>query len=337
MQYEEQTYRRLLRQYEETRMRHLHEQRTRRDKIYAELPEIAALDRQMAEDSAAAARAALDGNPAALERLTDTNCRISAQKEEILRSAGYPADILEQTYTCPDCRDTGFIGTEKCHCFKQALTLALSKNSILSHILEKENFTTFSFSYYDDLTADPQLHLTPRDNIRKVVADARQFVDEFDTVCRNLLIYGNTGVGKTFLTNCIAKALMDTAHHVVYMTSHALFEVFESHRTDRSAPEDTSLYHYIFNCDLLIIDDLGTELSNAFTNSWLYTCINERYLHRRATVISTNLSLEQLHDRYSERIFSRITGNYTLLKLIGKDIRVLKRVEEAHRNTFRQP
>ncbi|MCH5273091.1 MAG: ATP-binding protein [Lachnospiraceae bacterium] len=336
MQYEEQSYRHLLRQYEETRMRHLREQRARRDDIYAKLPEIAAFDSRIAESSVAAARAALNGDTAALERLSDTNRLISAQKEKVLREAGYPKDFLELTYTCPDCKDTGFIGTEKCHCFKQALTLALSKNSTLAHILEKENFETFSFSYYDDLTADPQLHLTPRDNIRMVVADARRFVDEFDTGCRNLLIYGNTGVGKTFLTNCIAKALMDTAHHVVYVTSHTLFETFEAHRFDRSEDfEDTTLYHYIFNCDLLIIDDLGTELSNAFTNSWLYTCVNERHLRQNATIISTNLSLEQLRDRYSERIFSRITGNYTLLKLIGKDIRVLKRMEEANRGALR--
>lgn len=335
MQYEEQAYRRLLRQYEETRMRHQKEQRERRERLYAELPELAALDRQIAEASASAARAALDGDTTALEQLADTNRLIACRREALLQNAGYPADILEPAYTCPDCKDTGFNGTERCHCFKQALTSSLSINSIPLHVLERENFDTFSFSYYDDLTADPQLHLTPQSNIRKVMADARRFVEEFDTGCRNLLIYGNTGVGKTFLANCIAKALMDTAHHVVYMTPHALFEAFEAHQFDRlEVPEDATLYHYIFHCDLLIIDDLGTELSNTFTNSWLYTCINERYLHQKATVISTNLSLEQLHERYSERIFSRITGNYILLKLIGKDIRALKRMEEAHQTVF---
>lgn len=332
MHQEEQYYNRLLRSYEETRVRHLHEQKLKREEIYAKLPVLAELDRQIASDSVSAARAALDGDTAALEQLSENNRKISLQKTQILQSAGYPADCLELTYTCPDCKDTGFIGQEKCHCFKQALTLALSENSTLSHLLEKENFDTFSFSYYDDLTADTQLQITPRANIRKIVADARQFVNEFDTVCRSLLIYGNTGVGKTFLTNCIAKALMDTAHHVVYMTSHALFETFEAHRFEHAEqPESSILYHYIFHCDLLIIDDLGTELSNAFTNSMLYTCINERQLHRKSTVISTNLSLEQLRDRYSERIFSRITGNYTLWKLIGKDIRVLKRMEEVRR------
>ncbi len=321
-------YKRLLRDYEETRTRHLHDQKMRREQIYKELPELDALDRRIAEASVSAARAALEGNTEALDRLADNNHRISEQKNQILQAAGYPADYLELTYTCPDCKDTGFIGQEKCHCFKQALTFAMSEASTLPRILEKENFSTFSFSYYDDMTADSQLKLTPRDNIRKIVTDAKCFIEEFDTKNRSVLIYGNTGVGKTFLTNCIAKALLDSAHHVVYMTSHALFDTFEAHRFDHNEePDVNSLYRYIFQCDLLIIDDLGTELSNSFTNSMLYTCINERQIHGKSTVISTNLSLEQLRDRYSERVFSRITGNYTLWKLIGKDIRVLKRME----------
>jgi len=332
MHQEELHYNRLLRSYEETRTRHLHEQKERQDAVYRELPALAALDRRMAESSVAAARAALDGDSSALDRLAENNAQITQQKQELLQSAGYPANYLELTYTCPDCKDTGFIHREKCHCFKQALTFALSETSTLSHLLERENFEHFSLSYYDNMTTDSRLQLTPRENMEKILEDARQLVAEFDSVSRSVLIYGNTGVGKTFLTNCIAKALLDTAHHVVYMTSHNLFETFEAHRFDHSGETsgDASLYHYIFHCDLLIIDDLGTELSNSFTNSMLYTCINERQLRKKSTIISTNLSLEQLRDRYSERIFSRITGNYTLWKLIGKDIRVLKRMEGAH-------
>lgn len=320
-------YQRLLREYEETRTRHLHEQKMRRDSVYEAIPELDVLDRQIAEASVSAARAALNGDTDALDRLAENNRLISEKKQQLLLSAGYPADYLELTYTCPDCKDTGFIDREKCHCFKQALTFALSEASTLPRVLEKENFSSFSFSYYDDITADSQLRLTPRDNMCKIVADAKSFVENFDNESRSVLIYGNTGVGKTFLSNCIAKALLDSAHHVVYMTSHGLFETFEAHRFDHGEPSDSnSLYQYIFRCDLLIIDDLGTELSNSFTNSMLYTCINERQLQGKSTVISTNLSLEQLRDRYSERIFSRITGNYTLWKLIGKDIRVLKRM-----------
>ncbi len=327
MHQEDYHYRRLLRSYEETRTTHLWDQRARRDRVYGELPELDTLDRQIAESSVAAARSALDGDTGALDRLAETNRLLSDKKKQILQDAGYSKDYLELTYTCPDCKDTGFIGNEKCDCFKQALTFALSEASTLPHLLEKENFDTFSFSYYDDMTADSQLQLTPRANMQRILADAKRFVDEFDASGRSVLIYGNTGVGKTFLTNCIAKALLDTAHHIVYLTSHALFEAFEAHRFDHSDVASGSLYQYIFRCDLLIIDDLGTEVSNAFTNSMLYTCINERQLQRKSTVISTNLSLEQLRDRYSERIFSRITGNYTLWKLIGKDIRVLKRME----------
>lgn len=329
MYQEELQYNKLLRSYEETRTRHIREQKERRETVYGVIPELATLDRKMAESSVAAVKAALDGDSSALDRLGKDNSRITLEKKELLQSAGYPTDYLELTYTCPDCKDTGFINKEKCHCFKQALTFALSETSTLPHLLKQENFDHFSFSYYDNMTTDSRLQLTPRENMEKIVADAKQFVDEFDYAGRSILIYGNTGVGKTFLSNCIAKALLDTAHHVVYMTSHSLFEVFEAHRFDHTAEDsgDASLYQYIFHCDLLIIDDLGTELSNSFTNSMLYTCINERQLRKKSTVISTNLSLEQLRDRYSERIFSRITGNYTLWKLIGKDIRVLKRME----------
>lgn len=324
-------YAELLRAYEETRNRHLHEQKLRQEEIYNALPELAAIDREIAESSVSAARTALDGDNSLFADLQKHNRLLSEKKQQILTSAGYPADYLALTYTCADCKDTGFIGTERCHCFKQALTFALSEASTLPHLLEQENFDTFSFSYYDDRTTDSQLELTPRENMKHVVATAKEFVENFDTSPGSLLIYGNTGVGKTFLTNCIAKALLDTAHHVVYMTSHGLFEAFENHRFRHQESEDeASLYRYIFDCDLLIIDDLGTELSNSFTNSMLYTCINERQLRKKSTIISTNLSLEQLRDCYSERIFSRITGNYTLLKLLGKDIRVLKRMERSH-------
>lgn len=328
MQSQDLIYNRLLREYEETRNRHQRELSSRRGSVYKELPVLSELDARMAEASVSAVKAALDGDPSVLARLREDNLLISGQKKQILAAAGYPEDYLELTYTCPDCKDTGFIGNDKCHCFKQALTFALSRTSTLKHLLEKENFSTFSFSYYDDRTADNQLKLTPRENMQKIVADAKSFTENFDTTPRSILIYGNTGVGKTFLTNCIAKELLDSAHHVVYMTSHGLFETFESHRFNHEdTTEDASLYDYIFRCDLLIIDDLGTELSNSFTNSMLYTCLNERQLRQKSTIISTNLSLEQLRDRYSERIFSRITGNYTLWKLIGKDIRVLRRME----------
>ena len=328
MQQEELHYRRLLREYEETRQFHEGEQRRKRSELYDELPELEELDHRIALEAVSAAQKAMEGDPLALKALETTLSDIKLQKKKLLAAAGYPEDYPSITYRCADCRDTGFIGHEKCHCFKQALTLALSDNGLLPQVLERENFSTFSYSYYDDTVADPQLNITPRKNIQNVVEAAKDFTANFDSVFRNLLIYGNTGVGKTFLTNCIARELLTSAHHVVYLTAFRLFELFGEHQKYKPEEKDSTLFQYLFDCDLLIIDDLGTELSNAFTNTSLYTCLNERLHSRKSTLISTNLSLEQLRDRYSERIFSRITGNYTFLKLIGKDIRLQKRIQE---------
>ena len=328
MQQEELHYRRLLREYEETRQLNESEQRRLQSELYDELPEVEALDQKLASESVAAGMRALEGDSSALKDLEETVRTIKHQKAQLLSAAGYPADYPTISYRCPDCKDTGFIGREKCHCFKQALTLALTDNELLTTLLERENFSTFSYSYYDNTVADPQLNITPLQNIKKVVETARDFTAQFDTVFRNLLIYGNTGVGKTFLTNCIAKELLDSSHHVVYLTAFRLFELFAEHQNYKIEDKDSTLFQYIFDCDLLIIDDLGTELSNAFTNTSLYTCLNERLHAKKSTLISTNLSLEQLRDRYSERIFSRITGNYTFLKLIGKYIRLQKRIQE---------
>ena len=138
-----------------------------------------------------------------------------------------------------------------------------------------------------------------------------------------MLIYGNTGVGKTFLANCIAREILNNAHSVVYITATELFETFSKHSFDRDNDyELDSKVEYINSCDLLIIDDLGTELSNSFTNSQLYSCINNRILKNLSVIISTNYQLNELQTTYSERIFSRFVGEYSILRLIGDDIRI---------------
>ena len=142
-----------------------------------------------------------------------------------------------------------------------------------------------------------------------------------------MLIYGNTGTGKTFLSNCIAKELLDLEYSVIYFTTFELFELFEKTTFSKNteSKEDAS---QLFDCDLLIIDDLGTELTNSFTTTRLFTCLNERLLRKKSTMISTNLNLPQLADLYSERIFSRITSYYTILKMFGPDIRIEKKLRK---------
>ena len=183
-----------------------------------------------------------------------------------------------------------------------------------------------TFDYYDDSQTDPSTGRTALGNAKLAVDTCRSFVDQFDRTFDNLYFYGSTGVGKTFLSNCVAKALIDSGHSVLYFTSFQLFTILEESKFHgdalaREQQED------LFSCDLLIIDDLGTELTNRFSVSQLFLCLNERLLRRKSTVISSNLDLEHLFETYSERNFSRIISNYTLLKLTGADIRLKKRTQ----------
>ena len=260
------------------------------------------------------------------EDLASTIAQISTEKERLLIAHGYPSDYLKPVYTCADCQDTGYIDGQKCHCFEKEIVNFLYAQSNLKDILENENFSHFNLEYYPDDYIEEATGLTPRDNIQSVVATVRSFIDNFSTAPGNLLLYGNTGVGKTFLTNCIAKELLDQSYTVVYLTSIKLFDILETNKFDRdiSRTEKDSSLSYILSSDLLIIDDLGTELNNSFTSSQLYHCIDTRLTNHRSTIISTNLSFDDLREQYSERIFSRITSNYSLLKITGDDIRLKK-------------
>jgi DNA replication protein DnaC len=165
--------------------------------------------------------------------------------------------------------------------------------------------------------------------MQKVVAGCKNFINHFKKNHDNLLLLGNTGVGKTFLANCIAKELLDRGYTVIYLTAFRLFDILEKHKFSKdedSSYEAANQFDYILDCDLLIIDDLGTELNNSFTNSQLYLIINERLLRQKSTVISTNLSLPNINTTYGERIFSRIVSSYGVHRIIGEDIRLLKAV-----------
>ena len=153
------------------------------------------------------------------------------------------------------------------------------------------------------------------------------FIDSFGTEFNNLFFYGDVGVGKTFLSTCIAKEIMNREYSVLYFSAPQLFNTLAKNAFDKNDIDAHNMCEYIFDCDLLIIDDLGTEYTNAFIASQFFTCINERLLHRKSTIISTNLSLESLADLYTERSFSRITSRYSLLKIVGDDIRIKKKLE----------
>ena len=318
-------YNRLLQRYDEIQFHNRHLEEKRYQEVIRIIPEIEQIDKEIASNGIAYAKLALTNNQISATELDAANQVLVRQKRQLLVAHGFPTDYLSPIYNCSDCKDTGFIDGEKCHCFKQAIINFLYEQANLGHILKSENFDHFRFDYYADDQKDPYLRLTPRENIEHIVKDCQKFIASFEDRYDNILVYGNTGVGKTFLVNCIAKEILDMSYTVVYLTSFQFFDIMEKHTFSRSLEEKTEASHqfeHIFDCDLLIIDDLGTETVNSFIASQLYQCMNERHLHKKSTIISTNLSFDDIKNRYSERVFSRIVSNYKPFKIIGTDIRL---------------
>lgn len=318
-------YRDIMYKYDQLRLKNKRLVASRYEELYEKIPELRNIQNEIINLSTNQARMELLTPD---EKLDEKAYRAKKdelinKKTELLLANGYPADFLSPIYSCKDCKDTGYIDNKPCHCLKQYEITSLYKNSNLADILEKENFDTFNPTFYDNKHIVENLSLTARENILRVKAVCLDFVKHFDTAYDNLIFYGETGVGKTFLTHCIAKELLDTSHTVVYLTSLQLFDILEKnkfYKTDEYLNNEQ--ISYILNCELLIIDDLGTELANGFTTSQLYYFIEERHMNQKSTIISTNLSFQELRERYSERIFSRFTGYYNFYMIAGDDIRI---------------
>ena len=287
-------YDELMRTYEQRQLDNEHALRKRYETACSMIPKLPALDDAISSISIKQARLLLDGHEDALSKLKEEISRLSAQKQALLCSHGFPEDYLELHYLCPDCKDTGYIGTNKCHCFKKAIVDLLYTQSNLQEILEKENFSTFSLDYYSSNHKDPLTGRSSLEAVQTALHICHEFVDTFSEDFRNILLYGDTGVGKTFLSHCIAKEVMDSSYSVIYFSASRLFDVLAKNMFGKKEEETDDSLDYIYNCDLLIIDDLGTELANTFTISQLFSCLNERILRRKSTIISTNLALDDI-------------------------------------------
>ena len=301
------------------------EQRRKED-VYKAIPRIQEIDQIMATSSIDAIRSRLKGNADNTVSTKEQNQALIAEKADLLKTHGFAEDYLKPIYTCPLCKDTGRIGNEYCSCFKQASISLLYRQSTLDTILQTENFEHFDMSYYST-EPDGSHPYTPYDNMNNILNKTKSFVETFDKQGGNLLFYGETGLGKTFLSNCIAKALLDTQHTVLYQSSIHLFEDVCGDVIMKKGqnPGSKETYRYLYSCDLLIIDDLGTEFTNSFVSSELYDILNTRMRENKSTVISTNLNLKELTERYSDRITTRIFAEYKVFNFYGDNIRLAKR------------
>lgn len=318
-------YDEIIRSYDARQLKNQHILEERMRDAYAQLPRLKEIDDAIASCSVAQAKRLLDGDGAALSTLREQLTAYRHEKTALLAEHGFAPDYFEPVYTCPDCRDTGFIDGKRCHCFEQAAINLVYTQSNLREVLEKENFDTFSFDYYSSEDINPATGLSSLDTAKNAVLKCHDFIEHFGDTFSNLYFYGDTGIGKTFLSNCVAKELMDRGYSVIYFTAFQLFDIL-SKGVFKKDEEAIAAHQNIFDCDLLIIDDLGTELTNSFTTSQLFLCLNERILRKKSTIISTNLGMNELADIYSERVLSRISSNYTQIKLFGADIRILKRM-----------
>lgn len=249
---------------------------------------------------------------------------LKKKKTEILKSHGYPEDYLEPKYECNICKDTGYVNGKRCKCFNQKLINIYYKQSSIAEILQKENFSNFNFEYYSDKPYGDKP--SPRANMRTIVEFALNFIKHFDTIEESLFFYGNSGLGKTFLANCIAKELLDRGKSVIYRTAPDLIEGLRINKLNPDSEIYNEYLELLKECDLLIIDDLGTEPITAFSLQEFFNILNTRLLLGKKFIISTNLPLSEIMAIYPERIYSRIFGHFKLLNFYGEDIRLKKKM-----------
>ncbi|MGL5244402.1 MAG: ATP-binding protein [Sarcina sp.] len=313
----------LLDLYEKIRTEEKEKLKNRVAEINAKYPKILDLDREIGKISVKLSLTVLkksDNKTEEIQQLRDLMENLRAQKYEMLVKEGYPQNYLNLNYKCRKCKDTGFIGINKCSCFNQKLIELYYKNSHLQEALKQNNFNLFDINYYSNLKR-PEERFSPRENMEKILDKLiTDYIPNFKNSNENILFYGNSGTGKTFLSCCISKELLDKGFLVVYRTSDELVRNLREIRFDNNK----YLEDLLINCDLLVIDDLGAEQPTEFSITELFTLLNKKLLLNKKMIISSNLNISELTARYAERITSRLFGNFTLFKIYGDDIRVRK-------------
>ena len=293
----------------------------RRAAVYRVIPEVAEIDVALGKTGLSLMKASMEGDDleARIAEIRRTNEDLRRTRAALLIAKGYPADYTDVRYECPLCGDSGFVDTKMCSCMKKKLVEAGFEASGMGNLLREQSFENFDLSYYQNDPAAAR-------RMEQILARMRNYAETFEAgKSGNLVLFGGTGLGKTHLSSAVARVVIERGYDVFYVSAVSMLSDFERERFGNSAGGDTgeSTSRY-FSCDLLIIDDLGTEVHNQFTTSVLYNLINTRLNKRQATVINTNLTQDEFRKHYWDRITSRVLGEYTVLPFLGTDIRAQK-------------
>ncbi len=322
-------YEAVMREYDSIRYKNAEILQRRTAEVYKRVPAIKDIDDEITELFGKLAKTSLylsdDAFKSAKAEAERTSKEMKDRRTRLLVENGFENDYLEMPYDCAVCRDTGFIQGSKCSCFKTISTAVAFADKTYMMAKPDITFKDFREDFYASSGQDEETGLSPRDCALKAFSHLKNFADGFEKSPKNFLLFGGAGVGKTFLVSALANEVAKKGCSVVFLTAHRFFELLENHSFHRESLEETGEYRSIepvFRCDLLVLDDIGTEVVNAFTSSKLFECINERILTDKSTVISTNLNLSLIKSNYSERVFSRIAGHYSVFKLTGNDGRI---------------
>jgi DNA replication protein DnaC len=316
------TVNKIFNEYEDLRTKASNERKIRMDRIYEEVPRIKEIDAMIYSAGFENMQNILKNPEKSNEynkELKEKYKVLKAEKKKLIEENNIPSDYEEYKYQCSDCNDTGYTDDgKKCKCFIQKLINVAYSKSNLGDVLEKQNFETFSFKYYSQEKKNNEI--SPHDNMVKIYNKCKKFCDNFDNEEKSLFFFGTTGLGKTFLSSCIAKELIDNGKIVIYTRATKLFNIYEDYKFGRN--NDKTIIDNLYSADLLIIDDLGTEVQNKNNSAFLFDLLCDRLAENKKMIISTNLNISEISKIYSSRFASRIYECFELCRFYGEDIRI---------------
>lgn len=327
MGYSKQIYASAERELEQRRFNAINSLENRRNEVYAKYPRVYEIENELTKSAIKVGKAVFGGKDVHEElcKLRDSNLLLQNELKDILLKAGLPTDYLEEKYVCNKCKDKGYIDGIMCSCMKKLLREKAYEELNRLSPLSLCSFATFSLDYYSTVPMREGA-VSPRKRMEDIYNFCKKYAEEFSLASPNLLFQGATGLGKTHLSLAIARDVINRGFGVIYASAPNILTRLEKEHFsyNKSDLEDESTQQHLMSCDLLILDDLGTEFATSYSAATIYNTINTRLMTGKPTIISTNLSLRELEKNYSERFVSRIMGNNLRIEFLGKDIRQVK-------------